>query len=216
VRRALILVVVAIAALLAGVPTANAAPVEIKITAGHPDKNPADVPVGEDVFWRSADGGTYRIVLSTGAERSTSDNDGLSNSVTITEDVDYIIDTEANGTFTVHAVQPPPSSTTTTTKPATTTTTASTTTTTSSTTTTTSTSTTTTTTTTLPSSASGSVGVSDSGGGDSSSLPLILGGLLVVAALGGGAYWLWRRGEEPDDEPHDWTQEPPTMQGPAV
>jgi hypothetical protein len=213
VRRALILLVLAIAALVAGIPAAHAAPVEITITGGQPDKNPANVPVGEDVFWRSGDGATYHIVLSNSAERSTSDNNGISDSVTITDDLTYIIDAQDNGVFSIHAVQPATTTTTTTTtKPSTTT--SSTTTTTSSTTTTTS--STTTTTTTLVSSASGSVGISDSGGGDSSSLPLILGGTLVVAALAGGAYFLWWRSGAPGADTNDPTQGPPTGQGPAV
>jgi hypothetical protein len=213
VRRALILLVLAIAALVAGIPAAHAAPVEITITGGQPDKNPANVPVGEDVFWRSGDGATYHIVLSNSAERSTSDNNGISDSVTITDDLTYIIDAQDNGVFSIHAVQPATTTTTTTTtKPSTTT--SSTTTTTSSTTTTTS--STTTTTTTLVSSASGSVGISDSGGGDSSSLPLILGGTLVVAALAGGAYFLWWRSGAPGADTNDPTQGPPTGPGPAV
>jgi hypothetical protein len=214
VRRALILLVLAIAALVAGIPAAHAAPVEITITGGQPDKNPANVPVGEDVFWRSGDGATYHIVLSNSAERSTSDNNGISDSVTITDDLTYIIDAQDNGVFSIHAVQPATTTTTTTTTTKPSTTTSSTTTTTSSTTTTTS--STTTTTTTLVSSASGSVGISDSGGGDSSSLPLILGGTLVVAALAGGAYFLWWRSGAPGADTNDPTQGPPTGQGPAV
>jgi hypothetical protein len=45
---------------------------------------------------------------------------------------------------------------------------------------------------------------------------LLLGAAVVVAGLAGLAYWLWWRSGEPYDDGPDWTQEPPTVQGPRI
>jgi plastocyanin len=225
VRRALVLAFLAL--LLLTAPAARAATVTINITASQPDKNPASITAGDTVKWHNNDAVAHTVILQDGRSIPVPAL-GTSAGDVVEFSEDYIIDVEANGTFSIVATEP--TTTTTTTQPTTTTSSSTTTTTsgssttssTSSTTTTTSssTSTTTTTTTTVFSSASGQVAIKDKGGtsGSSSALPVLLGAFIVVAGLAGLAYWLWLRSGEPyEDDGPDWTQEPPpTVQGPRI
>jgi plastocyanin len=227
VRRALI-VLFALAVLLVPV-RAEAANKTIQILPGGGLQN-ANVTIngGDSVTWQNGDVTKHTVCIDGGDVT----NGGIPPNGSFTEpfadpgandaDVNYQIDcpTGAQGTITVKAssttTTTTASSTTTTTKPTTTSSTASTTTTsTSSTTTTTS---TTTSTTTPFSSFSGPVSINDSGkSSGSSALPFLVGAFVVVAGLAGLAYWMWLRSGEPyDDEGPDWTDEPPTMQGPRI
>jgi hypothetical protein len=206
--------------LVLNAPAARADTVTIEITAAHPDPNPAAITAGDIVKWHNKDAIDHTVILQDGRSVPVPSH-GTSAGDEVDSSEDYIIDAEANGTFSIDASEATTttttSATTTTTKP-TTTSSSSTTTSTSSTTTTSS--STTTTTTTVFSSASGQVAIQDKGGsgGGTSALPLLLGAFIIVAGLAGLAYWLWLRSGEPyDDEGPDWTQEPPpTVQGPRI
>src|SRR5213075_160683 len=105
VRRTLILVAVALLAFL-GAPRAEASLTKITITpGGEPDKDPASVPVGDDVFWQNDDVVDHTIKLEDG-RKVTAAVGKASDSVTIDNDVDYVIDPGAHGPFHIKATEP--------------------------------------------------------------------------------------------------------------
>lgn len=231
-RRALLLLAIVLLVVVAP-PSARAATTHtIEITSGEPDPKTAQLVVGDKVKWKNNDAESHTI-KAEGNDVATIAPGATSAEFSFDEgQYDYTVTGIAfTGDGSIVVTAPPTTSSSTTTSTSTTTTTTkptntssgSSTTTSSSTTTTTSSSTTsTTTTTTRPtSSASGQVAIKDKGdsGGGSSALPLLLGAFVVVAGLAGLAYWLWRRSgvyyeDEYEDEGPDWTDEPPTVQGP--
>jgi plastocyanin len=232
VRRALLPIAILLVAVLTSTPTARAATTHtVTITSGQPSPNPTELVVGDMVRWNNDDAEAHTI-KAEGNDIATIGAGETSAEFSFDEgQYDYSISgTVFTGSGSIVVSAPPTSSSTTsttttsttsTTKPTTTSSGNSTTTTSTSSTTTTSSSTTsTTTTTTRPfSSGSGAVNINDKGGsgGGSSALPLLVGAFVVVAGLAGLAYWLWQRSGTPyddEDEGPDWTDEPPTVQGP--
>ncbi len=226
-RRVLLLLIVAFVGFLAVPAQASTQGVTIEKDSFKFAPASITIHVGDSVQFLSKDNRPHTATADDGAFDTSptcvSESDPTDDC--LKKDEPVTVDFDTPGTFAYHCkihssmhgtvvVQSDAttSSTTSTTKPSTTTT-SSTTTSTSSTTTTSS-----STTSTTLATASGSVAIADSGGkgGGSSALPLVVGAVIVLAAIGGLVYWRWSQNQGPYDEGPDWTQEPPTMQGPRI